>query len=657
MLELGKGVDILTDIGGVQGDDAIERVFRENMDEANFNKIQQITNPQARLKIANAIALGRPDQVLVNTGSPEDRQLIRELSLKHGEERALAIPDHTIHYDLAQEQARIVDRTFYITNDDETVSSLAKRIGRQEAYDYVKEYMVGMMKGMTLVIGFYSRGPVGAPAAIPAIEATTSFYVCHSAELLYRNCFADFDAEAQRVGHFFTNIHCQGPNRPEDLPNARVFMDRAHQTTYSTFCTYAGNTLLLKKGNHRFAVDRATYFRRGYELSEHMFITGLKGPGGRVTFFAGAAPSGCGKTTTAMVGDDFISDDLAQIWIAEDGTIRSINPETGIFGIIEGVNWTDDPMMMDLLRHEKAEVIFSNVLVDDAGKPHWVGSGEEPPKEGFNFQGPWKEGQTDADGKPVPLSHPNARFTLRAENLANCSDKLHDPAGVITKVFTYNGRDSDTMPPVRVARNPDEGVVIGASIVSKATATEVGATGVKRQPWANQPFIPGALGDNMIAQFEFFNNHKISPENRPIMAGLNYFLTHEARGGVGDGLLGEKRDVKVWMGWLDRLIHNEVESIETPVGLLPKYEDLKTMFAELLDKEYPRELYDKQFALYVDKIVERIDMQYQAFKTEDNIPPRLFEIYDEQKRDMLAIKEKFGAVVLPEQVGQWMAEK
>lgn len=247
MLELGKGVDILTDIGGVQGDDAIERVFRENMDEANFNKIQQITNPQARLKIANAIALGQPDQVLVNTGSPEDRQLIRELSLKHGEERALAIPNHTIHYDLAQEQARIVDRTFYIANDDETVSSLAKRIGRQEAYDYVKEYMVGMMKGMTLVIGFYSRGPVGAPAAIPAIEATTSLYVCHSAELLYRNCFADFDAEAQRVGHFFTNIHCQGPNRPEDLPNARVFMDRAHQTTYSTFCTYAGNTLLLKR--------------------------------------------------------------------------------------------------------------------------------------------------------------------------------------------------------------------------------------------------------------------------------------------------------------------------------------------------------------------------------------------------------------------------
>ena len=50
------------------------------------------------------------------------------------------------------------------------------------------------------------------------------------------------------------------------------------------FCTYAGNTLLLKKGNHRFAVDLATYYRKEQELSEHMFITGLTGPGRRKTF-------------------------------------------------------------------------------------------------------------------------------------------------------------------------------------------------------------------------------------------------------------------------------------------------------------------------------------------------------------------------------------
>ncbi len=148
----------------------------------------------------------------------------------------------------------------------------------------------------------------------------------------------------KRAGVFFTNVHSEGTNRSEDIPKARIFMDRSWQTCFSCFCTYAGNTLLLKKGNHRFAVDLSTYYRVEDQLSEHMFITGLTGPGGRKTFFAGAAPSGCGKTTTAMVGSDFIGDDLAQIWIEKDGTMRAVNPEIGIFGIVQDVNDEGDPL-------------------------------------------------------------------------------------------------------------------------------------------------------------------------------------------------------------------------------------------------------------------------------------------------------------------------
>ena len=185
--------------------------------------------------------------------------------------------------------------------------------------------MRGIMKGKSMLIGFFCRGPAGAEAAIPAIEISSSGYVFHSASLLYRNCYEQFDSEVERKGLFFTNLHSEGLNRPEDVPNARIFMDRSWLTTFSTYCTYAGNTLLMKKGNHRFSVDCATYLRPGEELSEHMFITGMTGPGGRKTFIAGAAPSGCGKTTTAMVGTDFVGDDLAQMWIAEDGTVRAVN--------------------------------------------------------------------------------------------------------------------------------------------------------------------------------------------------------------------------------------------------------------------------------------------------------------------------------------------
>jgi phosphoenolpyruvate carboxykinase (GTP) len=80
----------------------------------------------------------------------------------------------------------------------------------------------------------------------------------------------------------------------------------------------------------------------------------------------------------------------------------------------------------------------------------------------------------DAGGKEIPISHPNARCTIASSALANYSDKAEVPEGVETRVITYSGRDSDTMPPVWVAKNSDHGVVIGACIVSAATATEVG---------------------------------------------------------------------------------------------------------------------------------------------------------------------------------------
>jgi len=641
-------MDILAEIGGINTLDEARALIRSRCDRENVAKLSRITNEEALLKIANAISMMDPDKVFVNTGSDEDRKRVRIMSLAKGEERPVAMKDHTIHFDLPQEQARIIDRTYYIVNRGEETSVLARSILRGDAYEYIRGHMTGIARGKTLLIGFFSRGPIGARAAIPALEITTSTYVMHSADILYRHAYEQFDREVERAGLFFTNIHSEGTNRPEDLPKARVFMDRSWLTTYSMFCTYAGNTLLLKKGNHRFAVDLATYFHRGEQLSEHMFITGLRGPGGRKTYFAGAAPSGCGKTATALAGTDFISDDLAQLWIAEDGTLRAINPEKGVFGIVQDVNWEEVPCLMKALREEGAEVIWSNVLIDVHGVPHWVGEGGELPDRGVNFQGEWWEGKTDENGDPIPLSHPNARCTVANTALENYNEAAaEDPQGVEIRVITYGGRDSDTMPPVRVARNPDHGVVIGATILSAATATEVGAKGIRRQPWANEPFIPGPLADYMDAQFAFFNSDKLA--YKPVMAGLNYFLTEGARGGEGDELLGEKCDVKVWLSWLERMAHGEVEAIETPIGFIPRYEDLKELFAEI-GKDYPRELYERQFALYVDNILAMIKLQEEAYRKEKNIPPKLFEIYKEQREGLEALKEKYGPIVSVDQV-------
>jgi len=637
-----RGPDILSAVGGISAIEDAKSLFAERLDAVNLERLSKIQNEEALLKVANAIAMCQPDKVMVHTGSPADQEFVRKYSLEKGEEAPLPIDGHTIHYDLPQDQARLVKQTFYIVNEDEKISSLAKRELRSESHAHIQEHMTGIMQGKLMFVGFYSRGPIGAKAAIPAIEISSSTYVLHSAELLYRNCLADFDAEVARRGEFFTNVHSEGPNRPEDVPNARIYMDRSWQTTYSMFCTYAGNTLLMKKGNHRFASDTAIYNHRGVELSEHMFITGLTGPGGRKTYFAGAAPSGCGKTTTAMVGTDFIGDDLAQLWIAEDGTLRGINPEIGIFGIVQDVNEEGDPYLMKSLRESGAEVIFSNVLIDEGGKPRWVGDGEEVPPRGKNFQGEWTPDMTD-----VPMSHPNSRCTLLNEAIENHNKEANaDPGGVQIEVVTYSGRDADTMPPIWVARSMKEGVVIGASIVSKATATEVGATGVNRQPWANAPFIAGGLSDYLDAQIEFFNNDKLAA--KPIISGLNYFLTHENRGGSGSGLLGEKRDVHVWLGWLDLYAHGDVEGIETPIGIIPKHEDLAKLFRDKLDKDYSEELYTMQFSLYVDNIIARINLQTEAWRKEDNPSEVLFRIYAEQKAALEALKAAKGAIVRPQ---------
>jgi len=653
MLEKKKGIDIVTEIGGITTYEAAIKLFKDKLDKENLSRIQKIKHSEVVLKIANAAAMCEPEAVFINTGSEADKQYIREMALKKGEEAKLPMDKHTIHYDLKDEQGRIIDRTFYITNQGEDVSSLANKMDRTKALMDIRDKMTGIMHGKIMIVGFYVRGPVGAPASNPALEITSSTYVCHSAEILYRNAYSDFDKEVDRLGHFYTNIHSEGLNRPEDLPNARVFMDRSYQTTYSFNCTYAGNTLLLKKGNHRFCVDKAVYENRGNELSEHMFITGIDGTGGRITWITGAAPSGCGKTTTAMAGNHYVGDDLAQMWIAEDGSIRSINPECGIFGIVEDVNWEGDPYLMKLLREPGTEVIWSNVLIDENGIPHWTGNGEDPPLKGNNFQGPWKQGMTDENGKEIPISHPNSRCTLTSSALPNFSEMSEDPNGVETRVITYSGRDSDTMPPVWASNNSDHGVAIGACIVSAATATEVGATGVKRAPWANAPFIPGALADYMDAQFKFFGNEKIAEDKKPVMAGLNYFLTDEARDGTSKKLIGEKRDVKVWLSWLERHAHNEVDVIKTPIGNLPKFDDLKDLFQSLINKEYTKELYIKQFSLYVNNIVARIDLQLEAYGKEPDIPVRLFEVLKEQKEGLVALRDKYGPIVTPSQLEEF----
>ena len=222
MLQREIGIDIIKAIGGITSFKSSLKMFENKMDGVNFSKIIKITHPKVATKIANAIAVCDPKTVFINTGSEADIAYVKELAVINSEESKLPMKGHTIHFDLKEEQGRIIDRTFYIANPGEEINSLANKIDRADALLDIKEKMTGIMKGKTMIIGFYIRGPVGSPVANPALEITSSAYVIHSANLLYRNAFSDFDRSIDKLGHFYANIHSQGLNRPEDLPHARV---------------------------------------------------------------------------------------------------------------------------------------------------------------------------------------------------------------------------------------------------------------------------------------------------------------------------------------------------------------------------------------------------------------------------------------------------
>ena len=114
-------------------------------------------------------------------------------------------------------------------------------------------------------------------------------------------------------------------------------------------------------------------------------------------------------------------------------------------------------------------------------------------------------------------------------------------------------------------------------------------------------------------------------------------------------LLGEKRDVKVWLSWLELHANGDVEAIKTPIGYIPRYEDLQELF-DGIDKPYPKDLYDQQFAFYLDNILGRINLQEAAYRKEKNVPTKLIEVYEEQRAGLEALQAKYGSVVTVEQL-------
>ncbi|MFO8007821.1 MAG: phosphoenolpyruvate carboxykinase domain-containing protein, partial [Candidatus Brocadiia bacterium] len=415
------------------------------------------------------------------------------------------------------------------------------------------------------------------------------------------------------------------------------YIDLDERLVYSTNTQYGGNTIGLKKLALRLAIGKAD--REGW-LAEHMLVMGVGGPGGRVSYFTGAFPSACGKTSTSMApGESIIGDDIAYLRRI-DGAVRAVNVEKGVFGIIRDKNMEDDPITCRALG-EPGEIIFSNVLIDPDGVPYWLGKDGPCPEEGVNFQGSWRTGITEEDGKEIPHSHPNARYTIRLTDLPNCDDRLDDPAGVAIAGVIYGGRDSDTWVPVEQAFDWVHGIVTkGASLESETTAATLGEEGVRRfNLMAIMDFVAIPLGRYVQNNLEFCADLA----EPPLVFGVNYFLR-----GEDGGYLNAIPDKRVWLKWMERRVHGEAGAIRTPTGLIPEYPLLHELFRSVLDKDYSREDYEEQFATRVPQHLQKLERIENIYRTQvDDTPETVFQVIADQRKRLQKAQADLGDVISP----------
>ena len=614
-------------------------LLKERLTAENYNKLMAVDNMKIHGFVADAIELTNPQIVFVCTESEQDIRYVREMAIKSGEEKPLQNPGHTYHFDGISDQGRDRKATKYLVPKTETLSKALNQIEREEGLAEVRGLLKDSMMGRIMILRFLSLGPAGSIFSIPCVQATDSWYVAHSEDLLYRSAYEQL-CKIGKGDNVFCFLHSAGKINEDmisvDVENRRIYMDYTKDTMYSVNTQYGGNTMGLKKLALRLTIRKAD--KEGW-LAEHMFISGVYGPGGRKTYLAGAFPSACGKTSTAMLpGETIMGDDIAYFRNI-NGEFRAVNAEAGIFGIIQNVNANSDPTIWDVL-HKPGEVIFSNVLVKDR-KPYWLGMENDVPDKGINYSGEWFKGKKDAKGNEIPLAHKNARYTVALKALANCDPELDNPNGVVLGGVMYGGRDGKASVPVQQSFDWAHGIVLyGASLETETTYAIIGKEGVPEiNLMSIQDFLAIPLGKYIQNNIDIVKGVK----KLPLVFGVNYFL-RDKEGKFVNGV----RDKHVWVKWMELRIHGEADAITCPTGQIPIYDDLVKLFKQVLSKTYTKEDYVKQFTIRVPENLAKIE-RVQKFHRQNvlNCPQIVYDTLEATRKRLSQAGDKYGDYISP----------
>ena len=576
-------------------------------------------------------AMTKPDKIVLIDGSQAQIDALRDEACSTGEIIKLnqeLLPDCYLHRTAVNDVARVEGRTFICTTKKEDAGNINNWMAPDEMYAKLKKLYTGAMQGRTMYVIPYSMAEVGSPFAKYGIELTDSIYVVLNMVIMTRVGLSVLEALGDSPD-YIKGLHAKADL---DEENRYIVHFPEDNTIMSVNSGYGGNVLLGKKC---FALRIASYLgRKEGWMAEHMLILGIEGPDGEVKYVTGAFPSACGKTNLAMLIPPAIyknkgykawcvGDDIAWLRVGDDGRLWAVNPENGFFGVAPGTNDQSNP---NALATCMKNTIFTNVVHNlDNNTVWWEGLDKNPPANANDWKGnKWDYTKYDKKDKSTCGAHPNSRFTASAANCPCLSSEFNNPAGVPISAIIFGGRRAKTAPLVYQARSWQHGVFVGSIMASETTAAATGAVGVvRRDPMAMRPFTGYDMGDYFAHWLAM--GKKIS--NPPMIFNVNWFRTDDEGHFIWPGF-GDNMRVVMWI--LARCA-GQVDAVETPIGFVPKAEDINIEGLDI-DVDTVRGLLDVDPALWRDELAG-IEEFYKQIG--DRVPA---ELYDE----LAALKARLG---------------
>ncbi|ABY21787.1 phosphoenolpyruvate carboxykinase (GTP) [Renibacterium salmoninarum ATCC 33209] len=573
------------------------------------------TNKRLLDWVAEVAELTQPESIYWVDGSEAENTRLTDELVAAGTLTRLnpeLFPNSFAGFSDPKDVARVEEQTFICSEKEHDAGFTNNWMEPAEMRTKLSGLFKGSMRGRTMYVIPFVMGHLDAKSPKFGVEITDSAYVVASMRIMARIGTEVLRKIEEPDAFFVPAIHSLGaPLEPgqADVPwpcNDEKWIVHFPESReiWSYGSGYGGNALLGKKC-YALRIASVMAHDEGW-LAEHMLILKLTSPEQKTYYMAAAFPSACGKTNLALLDPtikgwkvETLGDDITWMNFDDEGALRAVNPEAGLFGVAPGTGWDTNPNAMRAIA--KGNSIFTNVALTDDGGVWWEGMTTETPSHLTDWRGnSWTPDSAE------PAAHPNSRFCTPIDQIDMLAPEYNEPDGVPLSAILFGGRRKTTIPLVTQSRDWTNGIFMGSTLSSETTAAAAGAVGVvRRDPMAMLPFIGYDAGDYLKHWVEL--SKQGDQEKLPKIFLVNWFR-RTADGGFAWPGFGDNSRVVTWA--IER-IEGKADAVETPIGFVPTKESLDLDGLDISDEQLSA-------ALNVDALewaaeAESIDEWYRRF--------------------------------------------